>query len=100
MKLDNDVVRDLLLQIEGEQDSPDCQLPIGDKDDYSRFYAATKLVEAGFIKAERVQAEDGECCIIFMLTYAGHEFLDKVRDSKIWKAVKEAASKAGVETLK
>jgi hypothetical protein len=29
------------------------------------------------------------------LTWAGHDFLDSVRDSEIWRATKEGAQKAG-----
>ena len=101
MKLDHDVVRGLLLRIEREHDLPDWQLPIGDKDDYSRFYAATKLVEAGFIKAERVPGTepDEEYWVITELTKHGHDFVDTVRDPAIWNKTKAVAKKTGAATL-
>jgi DNA-binding PadR family transcriptional regulator len=101
VRLDNDVVRDLLLTIEREQDSPDVQLPIGDKD-YPRFYAAAqKLEEAGLIEAEWVpDAEtDEEYWVITELTEDGHEFLDTVRDPAIWKKTKAVAKKGGAATV-
>ena len=34
------------------------------------------------------------------LTYAGHEFLDAVRDGEVWRRTKEGAAKAGGAGLK
>jgi hypothetical protein len=33
------------------------------------------------------------------LTYQGHEFLDTVRDSEIWRRTKDSAAKAGAASV-
>jgi hypothetical protein len=37
--------------------------------------------------------------VINRLTFKGHEFLDTVRDSEVWKLTKESAQKAGVASV-
>lgn len=97
MKLDIDLMREILLQIEEEHQGPDWELPISSMD-YSRFYVAEKLAEKGLIRAHTLpDTEDDsvQWMVIERMTVSGHEFLESIRDPKAWKAVKAIASKIG-----
>ena len=60
------------------------------------LYSLSKLNEAGYINAQLRFASgsfvDG---YVTGITYAGHDFLEKVRDNKTWTNVKSALSKVG-----
>lgn len=60
------------------------------------LYSLSKLNEAGYINAQLRFASgsfvDG---YVSGITYAGHDFLEKVRDNKTWTNVKSALSKVG-----
>jgi hypothetical protein len=101
MKLDHDILRELLLKVEREQDSPEWEEYIGSKDEYLRFYAVSKLIEGGFLKADSVPGTepDEEFWRVTEITYDGHEFLETIRDSRIWKATKDAAQKGGATSV-
>ena len=101
MKLDHDIVRELLLKVEREQDTPEWEEYIGSKDDYRRFYAVSKLVEARFLKAESLPGTepDEEFWRVTEITYDGHELLETIRDSRIWKATKDVAQKGGATSV-
>lgn len=54
------------------------------------FYCVYNLEQAGYLDLSIIWA-DGRIayrCTINHMTYAGHEFLDKIRDPKQWSAVK------------
>jgi hypothetical protein len=55
------------------------------------------LHDAGYVQAEVVDGGDGfpEYTRIFRLTWQGYEFLELAKDSKLWRASKEAVKKAG-----
>lgn len=62
-------------------------------DDYDRrdiFYSVFNLKQAGFLDANIHYADNGTVyhCSINHMTYAGHEFLDRIRDSKHWAKIK------------
>lgn len=101
MELKHDCVRALLLTIEEEakidnhfsldhlKEMP--RLKDFDRDDIA--YTAIKLKEADFINAEHFYSDDTLGGIVVSnLTYAGHQFLDNIRDGKVWKEVKKQAS--------
>lgn len=105
MKLDNDIVRDLLLVIEERGVSPheeieDLAHPKLDRRELS--YYIWELSDAGLIVATdrlSVLADDhvryDACC----LTFKGHDFVDAARDAAIWRQTKEAAKKGGTASL-
>ena len=73
--------------------------------DFAKFYAGKKLAEAGYIFA-RVDPDDEnpdvDHLIITELTFAGHAFLDAVRDPRIWADVKaggKSIGAAGIEAF-
>lgn len=107
MKLNKDFVRSLLLFVESnetlngpsEQDLIDFATNEGlSKNDL--VYTILRLLEAGFIKGD-VQYASNEPYWLYIsaLTYDGHEFLENVRDSKVWRATKKASSKVGNVSL-
>ena len=98
MKLDHNCVRDLLLYLEAN-------LPIGKRlrindlkfGDYSQYdliYTAQKLEEAGYIKCNnsRYISNSFPCIDICSVTYQGHQFLDNIRDDKIFNKTKSILS--------
>lgn len=100
MKLDKDLVRDVLLALEAH-DKPDCWLAIElpGKSDVEVSYHVMLLAEAGMLKAHNVGSDDGFGWAPTRLTYRGHEFLETVRDPEIWRRTKEGAERAGVSGL-
>lgn len=97
MKLNNDCVRDLLLYIEENTNlSDDIYIESINDLSYSTevlLYTSIKLKEANFINAEIEQTYDeengGYSITVFSLTWQGHKFLDNIRDSGVWKTIKE-----------
>lgn len=73
MKLDPDTAREILLHIEHEQNGPGWEWGIGNLQDYKRYYVASKLYEAGLIKANELPGDQPEedYLVITELTFAG-----------------------------
>ena len=114
MKLEPDIVRLLLLALEDK-------LRINNELEYpsvfitdvcsSAFlsgysllhiaYTALKLKEAGYIDA-CIESSDGRIGIVCFsgITFAGHQFLESVRNQANWNKTKEIAGKAGNFTIK
>jgi hypothetical protein len=101
MKLDKELVRKILLQVE---ESPDpmgwIDLSIPEHTELEVAYHVQILDEAGFIEAHDLTTMDGYDWRPKRLTYEGHEFLDTVRDNEIWRCTKETAKSAGVASIK
>lgn len=101
MKLDIDCVRDVLLEFE--------KLPLGCHTPYSFpkaigkhgiqnvEYTLAKLGEAEYINAEIQQRPDGDLDFlgIYSITYPGHQFLENIRENKVWTKTKSIAGKVG-----
>ena len=100
MELNHETVRSLLLKVEAEQRSLGWMLAIG-SENFEQFYAATKLIEGGFLDGQVIAGmdEDEGEVMITSLTYRGHEFLDSVREPEVWSAAKAGAKKAGAFSL-
>lgn len=110
MKLDMDLVRELLLYVEDKADRPishleDITITQWSGDDVA--YHVMLLEEAGYIKAYIDTVPDYENPIILhvnytltRLTLSGHEFLDAARAPQHWAAIKGNAQKLGVNSLK
>src|SRR5258708_3201525 len=101
-----DLVRELLLRIEALNISAGSahmleagREPLaheGDDPD-SISYNMHLLMNAGFVDPTRTQGADRFG--IKGLTWAGHDFLDSIRDPVIWQQTKEGAKKAGGFTV-
>ena len=88
-----DLIRLTLMQVEGEE-------PIPDMTNYSeeqRVYHSALLIEAGLVDGNIVEGSTGfpEGTVMRRLTWAGHEFLDAVREDSIWNKVKQKVIKPG-----
>lgn len=112
MKLNYDCVRELLLTLEENlvmDDSlsyPSLTLKqVCEKmPDFSRAdiaYASTKLLEAEYIEANSIESDSKIIKIVYSsITYEGHQYLDSIRDSKLWNTVKKNAKALTFELVK
>ena len=97
MKRDMDMVRDLLLQIEGLEQPIVVDEQTGNSAEV--VYHVRMLIQAGMIEgtASGLAAVHG-------LTWAGHDFLDSIRDDSVWakakEIVKESVKSAPAEFMK
>jgi hypothetical protein len=93
MKRDMDLIRLLLLDIEGDE-----------KTDLSGFskeqlnYHKALLIEAGLVQGAIANDGGGNIAAVktIRLTWDGHEFLSAARNNSIWNKAKEAISKANL----
>jgi len=94
MKRDMELIRGLLLELEGEEPKPD----LAKWSDKQKAYHAALLVEAGLANGNSIEnyyQEEKRAVELHRLTWAGHEFLDAARDEKRWKKVLSVVAKAG-----
>ncbi len=100
MKRDMELVRGLLLKIESMNlplgttaffNSADPTLHIDGFTPDDVAYNLDLLFDAGFIRGQRGMTDFG----FSGLTWAGHDFLDVVRDPAIWAKTKQGALAAG-----
>ena len=101
MKLDKDLVRDILLALESDEDAFGWkELSFDDHTQVEIAYHVCILAEGGILTA----MDSGNLNVYDWraqrLTYNGHEFLDTIRDDEVWKLTKDTAKKAGVGGLK
>lgn len=116
MVLNVDCVRDVLLCVENSQevfvnddgnvakgtlwiDSVYDALPQYSKADI--FYALYNLDQAGYVSIKvHWLAGCVNSCAINHMTYAGHEFLEKIRPETVWEKTTGIAGKVGSFSLK
>lgn len=103
MKLDKDLVRELLLAIEESDHDPRgfITLEADGRTPMEVSYHLMLMHDAGLIAAANQNhlGRDGFRWVAQHLTYRGHEFLDTVRDGEVWRRTKAGAEKAGVAGL-
>lgn len=88
MKRDMDLIRKILTDVEDH----------GPRsfDDPNDVYQVILMNDAGLVEAQITSAIGGaNFAQIFRLTWAGHDFLDAVREDTIWKKVQEKVIKQG-----
>ena len=98
MRLDLDCVRDILLEL--EELPLDCHTPYSFPGSIARYgedevcYTLAKLSEGKYINADVSRLPSGQYDFygIFDMTFGGHEFLAKIRDTGQWKNVKKGLS--------
>jgi DNA-binding transcriptional ArsR family regulator len=95
-------VRELLLKLEAEpldgnlwRLNPD-DLGISDRTYEEISYHLELLIDGGLLDAKR---ELSGQFVARKLTWAGHDFLDSVRDSKVWRTTKDRVKAAGGFTI-
>lgn len=104
MKRDWDVVRDLLTKLE-ELPNRDHYVSLGDfqlsdKDAaYKVSYHMELLIEAGIVEGKMRQVLGGGPInfTALRLTWAGHEFLDAIRNDTVWNKTKETFTTKGLD---
>lgn len=106
MKRDMDLIRELLLKLEAipmrQGDvfhimPDDAEIRVEGFEPGAIEYNARLLVDAGLIDPGTSRAMEG---ITFRsLTWAGHDFLDAIRDPEIWAKTKKGAAAAGGFTM-
>jgi DNA-binding PadR family transcriptional regulator len=103
LKLNQDLVRLLLLQIE-DKTGPYEPLELSDISikDYSYeeiLYTTERLLEAGYIKARLKTTDLHRNQVIYSLTWDGHKFLDTVRDNVVWRRTNDIVKKLSSVSL-
>jgi len=103
---DMDLIRRLLLYLEGRQEPAGVEakdIAIGGYDWPVVQYHLNLLSQAGFLNGEVVRSKSTPARIIkvipFDLTWKGHEFIATVRDEEIWGQTKRAASQLGASSI-
>lgn len=101
MKLDKDAIRAILLAVEADNGSPMMpkQLKISDLSDEEISYHVHLLAEAGYVDAANLRSFQFDDWKPKRLTFAGHEYLDTVRDNEIWRLTKEGAKEVGASSV-
>jgi hypothetical protein len=99
---DMELVRALLLQIEAVHEKASWKdlTPKDDEAEAGRVLAHLKLIEeAGLTKSIVVNVQGNRLPQAIELTWDGHEFLDSVRDTEVWRRTKSGAAKMGTAGL-
>lgn len=105
MKRDMDLMRKILLRIEECSDVPPKVLTLDDfmdmkKSSYMISLHIDLLCDAGLIEVMDTSIEDGlKDFDIVRLTLAGYEYLDAIRNARVWDRVKQSVSYVGGATL-
>ena len=104
MKRDFELVRNLLLNIEGEK------VDISSYTEEQILYHKALLLRRGLAEGPeprysgRKSSEIPDRVVIHRLTWEGHDFIDAIRDEERWREAKDWISGAGkiltLETLK
>lgn len=95
MKRDMDLVRKLLFHFEEKPDAGHMKVPpIEGYEESLIKYHCNLLYDAGLLNCEPVKSSTSDRVIYvlpFDLTWAGHEFLDKIRADTTWNRIKAQA---------
>lgn len=101
MKFNHDIVRELMLEIENSERITGLNeaelLSFARDNNITRdelIYTLIKMHEGGFITESIEPTTNGKVLWIpdEALTKQGHDFLDTIRDNKVWSAAKKKAS--------
>ena len=100
MKNDLDLIRLLLIEIEKRDEMfGSSELAVHGYDSGQIAYHVGLLKDAGFLETSgnSVYTQKREKqWVIQGITFAGHDYLDAVRHSRIWQKVKDAAAQGGM----
>lgn len=93
MRLNNDCIRDVLLYIEDNTDykkrfiNIDKLLTDLDYDENTLFYHISMISQANLV--DKVVYADNKPISTSSLSWNGHQYLDNIRDDKVWSMVKD-----------
>lgn len=94
MKRNMDLVRLLLMRSEGDSDAEKAveQFSVEEK-----AYHVLLLIDAGLVEGVVRRNQNGVCTgsVVSRLTWAGHDFLQSIRDDSLWKKAKKHVIKPG-----
>ena len=95
MKRDMDLIRSTLLGIEAVTGDDPYFIPVMDTttDHHLNLLKSQGLIN--IVYGPDRDDELGKWYILANLTWAGHDFIDSVRDDEIWRKTKEGAKAAG-----
>jgi hypothetical protein len=102
MKRDWDVIREVLVEVEGLSESTRHAFNYS-YDETSSDVARAKceqallLWKAGFISAIDAGNTEGPAILSPELTWQGHDLLDTIRSKAIWEKIKSTAREKGIE---
>lgn len=102
MKRDMDLVRELLLHFEGKSETAGVDAKRVQIEGYTEDQIVLHLnimAEAGLLVFEAFRSSTNPdriiSTLVFDLSWTGHEYLDTIRDPKIWKGTKAALGRVG-----
>lgn len=101
MKLNKELVREILLAVEASDKTPDSWIDLiieGHSEDVVSYHVML-LHEAGFVVGQDLSSMNSFDWRPKRLTIKGHEFLDTVRDREVWRMTKASVEKAGGVSL-
>jgi hypothetical protein len=97
MKRDMDLIREILLYIEGAQPARNgwinVSIPRRTSEEIS--YHLKLLADEGLIDGRPLRTSSGEFWQLNGLTYAGHDFVDAARSDTLWTKAKAIFLEAG-----
>jgi hypothetical protein len=109
LKLEMDLLRELLLYVEEKADRPYCDLENIKIDGWSEdqiTYHVIMAAEDGLVKAtvDGIPDDDDPAIVhmdysVHRLTMRGHNFLGSIQEPGNWEAIKGGAKKAGAVTV-
>lgn len=109
MKLEMELLRDLLLHVEEHAKRPISDIESIELNGWSEDQVAYHVIlaeEDGLIRARIDHLPDDEdpeltyvAYNVHRLTSRGHELLGTIREPKHWKAIKDGSKKAGLATI-
>ena len=93
-----EIVRKILIQLEQLGDTRSSLDPdqVTGFDPETVIYHMKIMDEAGLIEARCTRSTSGLYCFAVRLTWAGHEFLDGIRDQQLWNRVKATVREKGL----
>ena len=98
MRLNHDCIRDILLYVESNTDdekicisSKELITALSQYDKNTLFYHIRRMDTAELF--DNVYYSEDEPDLISNLSWTGHNYIDNIRDDKIWNKTKAAASK-------
>ncbi len=97
MKRDLDLVRQLLLQIEGLPAAPPVQYRMSEIEDPVLLAHLEMLIEAALVNGKIVRSHGtrGDVISVSGLTWQGHEWIEMMRSQSLWNEVKSAVLDGG-----
>lgn len=102
MKRDWDVIREVLIEVEGLSEADRNQFAYGVGDEHagadpSKSAQALLLWRSGFIEAIDAGTMAGPAILSPELTWQGHDLLDTLRSKAVWERIKKTSRDSGIE---